>query len=53
MTMPYTVGTLLFVIPAQAGIQCFKAFLDSGLRRSDGFETFSRLSTVIVNIGVY
>jgi len=55
LTVPYTVGILFFVIPAKAGIQCFGAFLDSGLRRSDGFETFCQIinSDVMVNIGVY
>jgi hypothetical protein len=30
------------VIPAQAGIQYFRAFLDSRLRGSDGFDDFLR-----------
>jgi hypothetical protein len=29
-----------FVVPAQAGIQLFQYFLDTGLRRYDGFSTF-------------
>jgi len=32
--------SLLFVIPANAGIQLFQLVLDSGFHRSDGFGTF-------------
>jgi hypothetical protein len=35
--------TLFSVIPAKAGIQCFQAFLDPGLRRGDGFWDFLRI----------
>jgi hypothetical protein len=33
---------LFFVIPAKAGIQSFRALLDSRLRGSDGLEDFLR-----------
>ena len=35
--------TPFFVIPAEAGIQCFEALLDPGFRRGDGFGDFLRV----------
>jgi hypothetical protein len=38
--LQYSVEVRFLVIPAKAGIQCFKVFLDSRLRGSDGSADF-------------